>query len=55
VGPYPETEFYGGDSMFVDERAQFLESYEEQKGKLFRNKDELLTNYMDEVNVFGQA
>jgi hypothetical protein len=44
VGPYPEPEFYGGDSMFVDERAQYLKWYEEQTVKLFRNKDELLAN-----------
>jgi hypothetical protein len=30
-GPYPEPKFYGADSMSVDERAQFLEWYEEQK------------------------
>jgi hypothetical protein len=54
-GPYPEPEFYGADSMSVDERAQFLEWYEEQKGKLFRNKDELLAYCMDNVNVLRQT
>jgi ribosomal protein L19E len=34
--------------MSVDERAQFLEWYKEQKGKLFRNKDELLAYCMDD-------
>jgi hypothetical protein len=50
-GPYPEPEFYGAESMSVDERAQLLEWYEEQKGKLFRNKDELLAYCIYDVNV----
>jgi hypothetical protein len=52
VGPYPEPEYYGAESMSVDERAQFLEWYEEQKDKLFSYKDELLAYFVDDVNVF---
>ena len=55
VGPYPDPEFYGADSMPTDERTQFMQWYEEQKGKLFSNKDELLAYCMDDVNVLGQA
>ena len=29
VGPYPEPKFYGAEYMSGDERAQFLECYEE--------------------------
>jgi hypothetical protein len=38
MGPYPEPKFCGADYMSGDERAQFLEWYEEQKGKIFCNK-----------------
>ena len=41
--------------MSADERTQFMQWYEEQKGKLFSNKDELLAYCMDDVNVFRQA
>jgi hypothetical protein len=37
--------------MSGDERAPFLEWYEEQKDKIFRNKEELLAYRMDDVNV----
>ena len=55
VGPYPEPEFYGADSMSADECTQFMQWYDGQKGKLFSNKDELLAYCMDDVNVLGQA
>jgi len=55
VGNYPEPEFYGADSMPADELAQFMQWHEEQKGKLFCNKDELLAYCMDDVNVLRQA
>jgi hypothetical protein len=55
VGPYPEPEFYGAESMSVGERAQFLESYEEQKCKLFSNKDKPLAYYIYDVKVLRQA
>jgi hypothetical protein len=35
--------------MSADERAQFLEWHEQQKGKLFCDKDELLAYCMDDV------
>jgi hypothetical protein len=54
VGPYPDPEFYGADFMSADERAQFMQ-WEEQKGKLFCNKDELLAYCMDDMNVLRQA
>jgi len=38
VSPYPEPRFYGTDFMSSYERAQFLEWYEKQKDKIFRNK-----------------
>ena len=38
VGAYLEPKFYGAD--YNDERAQFLECYEEQKSKMFCNKQE---------------
>jgi hypothetical protein len=41
--------------MSDDERAQFLEWYEEQKDKIFRNKEELLVYCMNDVNVLRQA
>jgi len=55
VGVYPEPIYYGADSMSADERAQFMQWYKEQKGKLFCNKDELLAYCMDDVNVLRQA
>jgi len=55
VGPYPEPRFYGADYMSGDERAQFLEWYEEQKDKIFCNKQELLADYMDNVSVLRQT
>jgi hypothetical protein len=42
VDPYPEHEYYGADYMSGDERAQFLAWNEEQIGKTFNNKKELL-------------
>ena len=42
VGPYPEPRFYGAQYMSSDERAQFVEWYEEQKDKIFCNNQELL-------------
>jgi hypothetical protein len=53
VGPYPEPKYYGADFMLGDERAQCLEWYEEQK--IFRDKEELLSYSMNDVNVLRQA
>jgi hypothetical protein len=55
VGSYPEPEYYGADYMSGNERAQFLEWYKEQKGKIFGNKEELEAYCMDDVNVLRQA
>ena len=55
VGLYPETKLYGADYMSGDERAQFLEWYDEQEDKIFCNKQELLAYCMDDVNVLSQA
>ena len=52
---YPEPKFYGADYMSGDERAQYLEWYEEQKYKLFCNKQELLAYCMEDLNVLRQA
>ena len=41
--------------MSADERTQFMQWHQEQKGKLFSNKDELLAYCMDDVNVLRQA
>jgi hypothetical protein len=41
VGPYPEPKYYGADFMSGDGRAQFLACHEEQKGKIFHNKEGL--------------
>jgi hypothetical protein len=49
VGPHPESKYYGADYIRENERAQFLERYE-QKEKNFRNKEELLAYGMDDVN-----
>jgi len=54
VGPYSEPKFYGTGFMSVDERAQFMQWHQEQKGKLFSNKDELVAYCMD-VNVLRKA
>ena len=51
VGPYPEPKYYGADFISADDRAQFLAWYEEQKGKIFHNKNELLAYCIDDVNV----
>jgi len=55
VGPYREPKFYVADYMLGDERAQDLEWYEEQKDKIFCNKQELLPYCIDDVNVLRQA
>jgi hypothetical protein len=41
--------------MSGDERAQFFKWHGGQKGKIFRNKEELLAYCMDDVNVLRQA
>ena len=55
VGPYPEPKFYGAEYMSGDERAQILEWFEEQRNKIFCNKQELLAYCMDDVNVLIKA
>ena len=55
MGSYPEPKYYGADYMSGDERAQFLEWYEEQNDNTFCNKQELLAYCMDDVNVLRQA
>jgi hypothetical protein len=55
LGPYPEPLFYGTDYVSGDERAQFLKWHGGQKGKIFRNKEELLAYCMDDFNVLRQA
>jgi len=46
---------FAEETLFADERAQFMQWHQKQKGKLFSNKDELLAYCMDDVNVFRQA
>jgi len=41
--------------MSADDRAQFLALYEEQKDKIFHNKDELFPYCINDVNVLRQA
>ena len=55
VVPYPEQKYYGAGSMSGNERAKYLACYEDQKDKMFQNKDELMAYCMDDVNVFGQT
>ena len=55
VGLYPEPKYYGADFMSADDRAQFLAWYEEQKDKMFHNKEELLAYCIDYVSVLRQA
>jgi len=43
------------DYISGDDRAQFLEWHGGQNGKIFRNKEELLASFMDDVNVLIQA
>jgi hypothetical protein len=54
VGPYREPKLHGADYMSGDERAQFLEWYEEQDKSLC-NKQELYAYFMEDVNVLRQA
>ena len=54
-GPHPEPKYYGAGFMSGDERAQFLDWYEEQKDKIFRKKEELLAYCMDDVIILRQA
>jgi hypothetical protein len=42
-------------TMSGDERAQFLAWHEEQKDKIFLNKEELLAYCMDYVNVLREG
>jgi len=46
---------FTGQNLSVDERAQFLERHQEQTGKVFCNKDEMLAYCMDDVNVLRRA
>jgi len=46
---------FTGQALYLDERARFMQWHQEQKGKLFSNKDELLAYCMDDVNVLTQA
>jgi hypothetical protein len=55
VVPYPETKYYGAEFRSADDRAQFLAWYEEQKDKMFHNKEELLAYCIDDVNVLSKA
>jgi hypothetical protein len=55
VGSYPEPEYYGANYMSGDEQAQFMDWHKEQKGKIFRNKEELEAYCMDDVKVLRQA
>jgi predicted ATP-binding protein involved in virulence len=55
VGAYPELKYYEVDYLSSEERAQFSESYAEQKDKHYRNKEELLAYCLDNVNVLRQA
>jgi len=55
VSPYPEPKYYVAHYMSGDDRAQFLEWYEEQKVKIVCNKQQLLAYCMDDVNVLRQA
>jgi hypothetical protein len=55
VGPYPDVEYYGADYMSEGDRAQFLEWHNEQKDKIFNNRDQLLAHCMDDVTVLRQA
>ena len=53
-GPYLDPKSYGADFMSSDERAQFLKWHEEQND-IFCNKQEILTYWMDDVNLLRQA
>ena len=44
-----------GRTLSGEERAQFLDWYEEQKDQIFHNKEELLAYCMDYVNILRQA
>jgi hypothetical protein len=55
VGSYPEPKYYGADYMSGDERAQFLKVHKGQKGKIFRNKEEIEAYCMDDVKVLRQT
>jgi hypothetical protein len=44
-----------GQTLSGDERAQFLQWYEERKDKIFRNTEEPLAYCMDDVNVLRQV
>jgi hypothetical protein len=55
MGTYHELEFYGADTLSVDDLDQLMQWYEEQKSRLFCNKDQLLAYFMDEVSVLRQA
>jgi len=44
-----------GLTLSADDRAQFLAWYEEQKDKIFHNKEGLLAYCIDDVSVLRQA
>jgi hypothetical protein len=55
VGPYPEPSYYGVDNMSNEEQVRFFARHDEQKDKVFDNKEELLSYCIDDVNVLRMA
>lgn len=55
VGPIPDPVLYGADSMKGDARTNFLEWYDNEKGKIFDNKAELIKYCQQDVNILRLA
>jgi len=51
VVPYPEPLLYGTGYMSGNERAEFFTWYEEEKDKIFCNKEELFAYSMGDVQL----
>jgi hypothetical protein len=55
VGPFPDPKFYGVDEMGEKTREDFLKWYKEQRGKLFRLKDEISRYCKQDVEILFQG
>ena len=55
VGSYPDTKYYGVDSISVKDRSKFLEWYETTRGQVFDTKKEMVEYCRMDVEIIRRA
>lgn len=55
VGDYPDSKYYGPDSMAKNEREKFFEWYECQRGKIFNMREEMTSYCISDVQILRQS